>query len=78
MSERRAEPRHTVNRAFSRKFFEALGQGGLAAEAGAELDALDASGPMELLDEADLIDVDGGDTDDAEAELDETDLLADE
>jgi hypothetical protein len=67
----------TVNRAFSRKFFEALGQGGLAVEAGDALDALDASGPMELLDEADLIDVDG-DAEEAEAELDESDLMADE
>jgi hypothetical protein len=67
----------TVNRAFSRKFFEAVGQGGLGDEAGAELDALDASGPMELLDEADLIDIDGegDDADEAEAELDESDLL---
>lgn len=65
----------TVNRAFSRKFFEALGQGGLAAAASAELEALDASGPMELLDEADLIDVDGMADADDEAELDESDLI---
>jgi hypothetical protein len=45
----------TVNRAFSRRFFEALGQGGLRAAATAELEALDASGPMELLDDDDLI-----------------------
>jgi hypothetical protein len=63
----------TVNRAFSRRFFEALGQGGLRAVASVELEALDASGPMELLDEADLIDV-GGDGED-EAELDESDLI---
>ena len=63
----------TVNRAFSRKFFEALGQGGLKAAATAELEALDASSPMELLDEADLIDV-GGDAGDDE-ELDESDLM---
>lgn len=62
----------TVNRAFSRKFFEALGQGGLTAAATAELEALDASSPMELLDEADLIDVDG---DSGEDELDESDLM---
>ena len=64
----------TVNRAFSRKFFEALGQGGLQAAATAELEALDASSPMELLDEADLIDVDGDDGGEDE-ELDESDLI---
>jgi hypothetical protein len=63
----------TVNRAFSRKFFEALGQGGLKAAATAELEALDASSPMELLDEADLIDVDGDAGEDEE--LDESDLM---
>ncbi len=63
----------TVNRAFSRRFFEALGQGGLRAAANAELEALDASSPMELLDEADLIDVDGDQADDEE--LDESDLI---
>jgi hypothetical protein len=63
----------TVNRAFSRRFFEALGGGGLRAAANAELEALDASGPMELLDEADLIDDGEGGAD--EAELDESDLL---
>jgi hypothetical protein len=41
--------------------------------ASAELEALDASGPMELLDEADLIDVDGND--DGDEELDEADLI---
>ena len=41
--------------------------------ADAELEALDASGPMELLDEADLIDVDGDNVDDEE--LDESDLI---
>ena len=57
----------TVNRAFSRRFFEALEQG--IPEAGhAGLVDLEASGPMEMLDEADLID-------DDEAELDEADLL---
>ncbi len=64
----------TVNRAFSRRFFEALGHGGLAAAARTELDALDASSPMELLDESDLIDLDGDEADD-EAELDEADLI---
>jgi len=62
----------TVNRAFSRKFFEALGHSGLAGAASVELDALDASGPMELLDEGDLITVGGIDD---EAELDESDLI---
>ena len=61
----------TVNRAFSRRFFEALGQGGLRAAANAELEALDASGPMELLDESDLLD----EAEDDEAELDESDLI---
>ena len=57
----------TVNRAFSRRFFEALEQG-LPDAGQAELEALDESRPMELLDEADLID-------DDEAELDESDLI---
>ena len=57
----------TVNRAFSRRFFEALEQG-LPDAAQAGLQALDASSPMELLDEADLIDED-------EAELDDADLI---
>ena len=44
----------TVNRAFSRKFFESLEQG--IPDAGqAGLEALDASSPMEVLDEADVI-----------------------
>jgi HEAT repeat protein len=55
----------TVNRAFSRKFFEAIGRP-------VSTDP-DASGPMELLDEADLIDVDGDE--DADEELDESDLI---
>jgi hypothetical protein len=50
----------TVNRAFSRRFFEALDQ---AAPPGTEM-----SSPMETLDEADLI------VDEEEA-LDESDLL---
>ncbi len=58
----------TVNRAFSRRFFEALEQG-LPDAGQAGLEALDESRPMELLDEADLID------DDEEAELDESDLI---
>ena len=62
----------TVNRAFSRRFFEALEQG-LPDAAQAGLEALDASGPMELLDEADLIDAEA--EDEAEAELDESDLI---
>ncbi|MCE9572076.1 MAG: hypothetical protein K8W52_02855 [Deltaproteobacteria bacterium] len=62
----------TVNRAFSRRFFEALERGlpDLAAEG---LEALDASGAMEMLDDADLIDLD--DADDDSAELDESDLI---
>jgi hypothetical protein len=67
----------TVNRAFSRRFFEAL-ERGLPDVAAGELQAMDASGPMELLDEADLIDdLDESTDDDAgsEAELDESDLL---
>ncbi|HTJ43980.1 MAG TPA: hypothetical protein VL463_17865, partial [Kofleriaceae bacterium] len=62
----------TVNRAFSRRFFEALERGlpDLAAEG---LEALDASGPMEMLDESDL--VEDLDEEDAEAELDESDLI---
>jgi len=59
----------TVNRAFSRRFFEALEQG-LPDAGQAELDALDESRPMELLDAADLID-----EEDEEAELDESDLI---
>ena len=57
----------TVNRAFSRRFFEAL-EAGLPDAGQAGLEALDESRPMELLDEADLID-------DDEAELDESDLI---
>ncbi len=58
----------TVNRAFSRRFFEALEQG-LPDAGQAGLEALDESRPMELLDDADLLD------DDDEAELDESDLI---
>jgi hypothetical protein len=57
----------TVNRAFSRRFFEAVEQG--LPEAGtAGLADLDASGAMEMLDEADLIEED-------DEELDESDLI---
>nr|HEX4313495.1 hypothetical protein [Kofleriaceae bacterium] len=52
----------TVNRAFSRRFFEALDEGG--APPGAEL-----SRPMETLDESDLISADD------DEELDESDLI---
>ncbi len=59
----------TVNRAFSRRFFEALEQG--LPDAGQPgLVDLEASGPMEL-DEADLIPED----DDGDEELDESDLI---
>ncbi len=57
----------TVNRAFSRRFFEALEQG-LPETGAAELEALDASSPMELLEDADLLE-------DDEEEIDEADLL---
>jgi hypothetical protein len=59
----------TVNRAFSRRFFEAMEQG-LPEVAAAGLEALDASSPMEMLDETDLIE----DDEDGE-QLDESDLI---
>jgi len=59
----------TVNRAFSRRFFEALEQG-LPDAGQAGLVDLEASGPMEVLDEADVI-LD----DDDDEELDESDLI---
>ena len=59
----------TVNRAFSRRFFEALEQG-LPDAAAAGLEALDASSPMELLDESDLIE-----EEDEGEQLDESDLI---
>ena len=59
----------TVNRAFSRRFFEAL-ERGRPDIAQAALHDLDASGPMEMLDDSDLIV-----EDDDEAELDESDLI---
>ena len=59
----------TVNRAFSRRFFEALdGQPEVAQQA---LHDLDVSAPLEMLDETDLI----SDDVDLEAELDESDLI---
>lgn len=62
----------TVNRAFSRQFFQAVAAGN--PEAGKEaLAQLDASSPMEMLDEDDLIEDEGG-AEDEEA-LDESDLL---
>jgi hypothetical protein len=75
----------TVNRAFSRRFFEALEHGMPEAAANA-LEDLDASSPMEMLDESELIDVEPGDPkdpdyplsaepEDDEAELDESDLI---
>jgi hypothetical protein len=64
----------TVNRAFSRRFFQAL-ERGLPELGASELEALDASGPMEMLDEADLIDLGDDDDDEPEAELDESDLI---
>lgn len=60
----------TVNRAFSRRFFEAL-EADRPDVAQAALHDLEASGPLEVLDEADLIVED----DDEEAELDESDLI---
>jgi len=59
----------TVNRAFSRRFFEAL-EPSNPDLAQAALHDLDASGPMEVLDEADLIS-----EEEDEAELDESDLI---
>ncbi len=60
----------TVNRAFSRRFLEAL-EADRPDVAQAALHDLEASGPLEVLDEADLIVED----DDEEAELDESDLI---
>jgi hypothetical protein len=59
----------TVNRAFSRRFFEAL-EADRPDVAQAALHDLEASGPAEMLDEDDLIV-----EDDDEAELDESDLI---
>ena len=58
----------TVNRAFSRRFFEALDAAPDIAQAA--LHDLDASGAMEMLDDSDLIV-----EEDDEAELDESDLI---
>lgn len=73
----------TVNRAFSRRFFEAL-ERGLPELGKVELDALNRSGPMELLDESDLLleDADAVEPDpepdpEVEGELDESDLVDD-
>ncbi|MBA3500323.1 MAG: hypothetical protein H0T65_08120, partial [Deltaproteobacteria bacterium] len=60
----------TVNRAFSKRFFEAVEQG-LPDAGQAGLVDLEASGPMEVLDEADVV----LDDDDADEELDESDLI---
>jgi hypothetical protein len=60
----------TVNRAFSRRFFEAL-EADRPDVAQAALHDLEASGPLEVLDEADLI----VEEDEVEAELDESDLI---
>jgi hypothetical protein len=60
----------TVNRAFSRRFFEAL-EADRPEVAQAALHDLEASGPLEVLDDADLIVED----DEEEAELDESDLI---
>ncbi len=63
----------TVNRAFSRQFFEAVAEGN--PEAGqAALAQLDASSPMEMLDESDLIE-DAEEPDEPLDELDESDLI---
>jgi hypothetical protein len=59
----------TVNRAFSRRFFEALDASEIAQLPAAEIDL---SAPLEMLDDSDLI-VD--DEEEAEAELDEADLI---
>lgn len=59
----------TVNRAFSKRFFEAVEQG-LPDAGQAGLVDLDASAPMEVLDEADVI-LD----DEEDEELDESDLI---
>jgi hypothetical protein len=60
----------TVNRAFSKRFFEALEQG-LPDAGQAGLVDLDASAPMEVLDESDVIIED----EEADEELDESDLI---
>jgi HEAT repeat protein len=60
----------TVNRAFSRRFFEAL-EADRPEDAQAALHDLDASGPLEVLDDDDLLVAE----DEDEAELDESDLI---
>jgi HEAT repeat protein len=65
----------TVNRAFSRRFFEALERGeSILANPELVSDGVDISGPAMLLDEADLMAIEGEGDDDG-AELDESDLL---
>ncbi|MCX5745643.1 MAG: hypothetical protein NT062_24470 [Proteobacteria bacterium] len=64
----------TINRAFSRRFFEALEQGS-PEEGQAALAQLEASSPMELLDENDLIEDDEIDASELDDELDESDLI---
>ena len=60
----------TVNRAFSKRFFEAVEQG-LPDAGQAGLVDLDASAPMEVLDDADVIVED----EEVDEELDESDLI---
>jgi hypothetical protein len=64
----------TVNRAFSRRFFEAL-ERDQPELAQAELAAMDTSEPMELLDESDLI-ADDEPGDDGVDEVDDSDIIA--
>jgi len=65
----------TVNRAFSRRFFEAVEQG-MPEIGAAELAALDASGPLEMLDDEDLVEDEGAEPlAPVDEELDEADLI---
>jgi len=67
----------TMNRAFSRRFFEALERGLPEVAAGelAAMEAMDGTGPVEI-DDADVIATDDLDVvSDEEAELDESDLI---
>jgi hypothetical protein len=67
----------TVNRAFSRRFFEAL-EKGLPEVGGAELSAMEAAEPMELLDD-DLLEEDLDEevaVDLDESDIDESDIIA--
>ncbi len=64
----------TVNRAFSRRFFEALE--GVAAENSSARAGIDRSTPIEMLDDLDLVEDELDDEEDAEPEaLDESDLI---